>query len=189
MPRLFTGLEIPASIRDDLALMRGGLMPARWIDPEYYHLTLRFIGDVEPGLAHEIDLALSGIRHAPFTLTLDALDCLGGAKPHSLVVRAQGSPALLDLQAAHERRLQRLGLPAEPRKFVPHVTLARFNGASARGVADMLAARGLFRHRKLEVTRSVLFSARALTGGGPYVVEAEYPLEHEAVRGYAMAGR
>ncbi len=188
MPRLFTGLDIPRMLRDDLALMKGSLAQARWSEPDDYHLTLRFIGDVEAGLAREIDLTLAAIRQPPFTLTLDALDCLGGDKPHSLVVRAQASPALLDLQGAIERRLQRIGLPAEPRKFVPHVTLARINGMSARSVADYLAARGLFRSRGFEANAFVLFSARALTGGGPYVVEADYPLEREPAR-WALAGR
>lgn len=188
MPRLFTGLEIPRVLRAELALMKGSLAQARWTEPENYHLTLRFIGDVDAGLAREIDLTLAAIRHAPFTLTLDALDCLGGDKPHSLVARAKAAPALTDLQGAMERRLQRLGLPAEPRKFSPHVTLARISGLSARSVADYLAARGLFRARSFEVTGFALFSARALTGGGPYVAEADYPLELQPAR-WAMAGR
>lgn len=188
MPRLFTGLEIPRALREELALMKGSLAQARWTEPENYHLTLRFIGDVEANLAREIDLSLTAIRQAPFALTLDALDCLGGGKPHSLVARAQASPALLDLQGAIERRLQRLGLAAEPRKFTPHVTLARINGMTARTVADYLAGRGLFRSRGFEVNEFALYSARALTGGGPYVVEAHYPLERESAR-WAMAGR
>src|ERR1700735_1707084 len=44
MPRLFTALEIPPHVAQSLAMMRGGLPGARWIDPENYHLTLRFIG-------------------------------------------------------------------------------------------------------------------------------------------------
>jgi RNA 2',3'-cyclic 3'-phosphodiesterase len=92
------------------------------------------------------------------------------------------------LSQGRRRRLQRLGLPAEPRKFNPHVTLARISGMSARSVADYLAARGLFRSRGFEVEDFVLFSARALTGGGPYVVEADYPLELQPARA-AMAGR
>ena len=54
MPRLFTGLEIPPTVAQSLAMMRGGLPGARWIDPENYHLTLRFIGDIDDALAREI---------------------------------------------------------------------------------------------------------------------------------------
>ena len=38
MPRLFTGLEIPAAIGRALGL-RGGLPGARWVEPENYHIT------------------------------------------------------------------------------------------------------------------------------------------------------
>ena len=54
MPRLFTGLEIPASLGESLSLLRGGLPGARWIDAENYHLTLRFIGDVDDDIAQEV---------------------------------------------------------------------------------------------------------------------------------------
>ena len=47
MPRLFTGLEIPREVAQSLSLLRGGLPGARWIDPENYHITLRFIGDID----------------------------------------------------------------------------------------------------------------------------------------------
>ena len=47
MPRLFTGLEIPEEVAQSLSLLRGGLPGARWIDPENYHITLRFIGDID----------------------------------------------------------------------------------------------------------------------------------------------
>ena len=54
MPRLFTGIEIPAAAAASLALSRGGISGARWIEPEDYHLTLRFIGDVDTRTANEI---------------------------------------------------------------------------------------------------------------------------------------
>ena len=58
MPRLFTALEIPSSIAFQLSLLRGGLPGARWIDPENYHITLRFIGDIDPRTADEVGRAL-----------------------------------------------------------------------------------------------------------------------------------
>ena len=47
MPRLFTGLELPGAVAGQLALMRGGVAGARWLEPEDYHITLRFIGDID----------------------------------------------------------------------------------------------------------------------------------------------
>jgi len=56
------------------------------------------------------------------------------------------------------------------------VTLARLRGASTHAVADYLGARGFFPPLTFEPERFVLFSSRDSVGGGPYVVEAEYPL-------------
>ena len=70
MPRLFTGLEIPPLVAQTLATMRGGLPGARWIDPENYHLTLRFLGEVPGHRAEELDLALATLRGKQFTLQL-----------------------------------------------------------------------------------------------------------------------
>ena len=58
MPRLFTALEIPRDAALSLSLLRGGLPGARWIDVENYHITLRFIGDVEGHIADEVANAL-----------------------------------------------------------------------------------------------------------------------------------
>ena len=175
MPRLFTGLEIPPDLAEELALMRGGLTGARWIDVADYHLTLRFIGDIDLVTADAVHDVLSGIRRKPFTVTLEGLDYFGGDKPRAIVAKAQPSPALMELQAEQERLLRRAGVAPETRRFVPHVTLARMRNAPQTAVAHYLGTRG-FLTRRFEVDGFVLYSSRDSVGGGPYVVEAAYPL-------------
>jgi RNA 2',3'-cyclic 3'-phosphodiesterase len=176
MPRLFTGLEIPSDIGQALATLRGGLPGARWINPENYHLTLRFIGDVDDTVAHEVASLLGRVKRGAFDLHLDGLTSFGGRKPRAVVANVSPAQALLDVQAEQERLMQRIGLEPEGRKYTPHVTLARLRESSSRDVAEYLAARGFFRTSPFKVSRFVLFSSRASVGGGPYVVEASYPL-------------
>lgn len=176
MPRLFTGIEIPRPVVEGLSMLRGGLPGARWIDPENYHMTLRFIGDVDGSTARDVLQILGRVRRAPFDIALDRLDQFGGRKPRAVFAGASPNPALIELQAEHERLLQRLGLPPEQRKFSPHVTLARLRESSAHQVADYLSGRALFRALSFPVSRFVLFSSKSSTGGGPYVIEAAYPL-------------
>jgi 2'-5' RNA ligase len=177
VPRLFTGIEVPAHIATGLAALRGGLPGARWIDPENYHMTLRFIGDVDDAVADEVGEVLGRVRRRGFEIAFERLDQFGGRKPRAVFAAAGAVTPLVELQAEHERLFQRIGLPPESRKFMPHVTLARLREASAHAVADYLATRGFYRSPAFPVTRFVLFSSRAATGGGPYVVEAAYPLE------------
>lgn len=177
MTRLFTALEVPATLAMRLSLLKGGLPGARWIDPENYHVTLRFIGDIDGRTADEIAHALDRVYKPPFRLTLSGLDCFSsGRTPHSLLARIEPTPALVELQSEHERILQRLGLPAEPRRYVPHITIARLRGASAADVAHWLAMHGDFRGEAFDVDRFVLYSSRSSVGGGPYLVEEAYPL-------------
>ena len=176
MPRLFIGLEVPDDISVRLSTFRGGLPGARWIDPSDYHLTLRFIGDIDRRLAREIEDELSEIDSGPIEVSLGGLGVFGGDKPHTLYAAIQTNRALCDLQSESERRLRRLGLPPEQRKFVPHVTLARLRATSVLDLADYLQASGYFARQGFTAERFALFSARESVGGGPYIVEAAYPL-------------
>ncbi len=176
MPRLFTGVEIPPDVAQSLSMLRGGLPGARWIDQENYHVTLRFIGDVDDYIAHEIESLLGRVRRKPFELRLDGLTSFGSKKPRAVVATVEPSLALMEAQAEQERLMQRIGLKPEGRKYIPQGPLARLRDASSRDVADYLSARGHFRSQSFPVSRFVLFSSRASVGGGPYVVEASYPL-------------
>jgi 2'-5' RNA ligase len=176
MPRIFTGLEVPKEVAQSLSMLRGGLPGARWIDPENYHLTLRFIGDVDDQTELEVASLLGRVRRKPFELRFDTLSSFGGRRPRAVVAALAQTAALMELQAEHERLMQRVGLEPEGRKYTPHVTLARLRDSSSRQVADYLAARALIAPLPFTVSRFVLFSSRASIGGGPYVVEAAYPL-------------
>ena len=176
MPRLFTGLEIPSDVAAELAMLRGGISGARWIDAENYHITLRFLGDIDERTASEAADILDEIQRPSFPVTLEGLSWFGADRPRAIVAKIKPTAPLVELQADHERRLRRVGLEPEPRKYTPHVTLARLRQASIHAVADYLSVRGYFPSRQFEAKRFVLFSARASTGGGPYLVEAAYGL-------------
>lgn len=177
MPRLFTGLEIPADTGFMLSLKRGGLTGARWIDPENYHITLRFIGDVDHHTANDVAESLDRLSNSMrFSVRLTHLGTFGGDKPRALYAGVEPSEQLTRLQAAQERVLQRAGLAPEGRKFVPHVSLARLRGGSAMEVARFISESGRFEPLSFPVGRFVLFSSKDSVGGGPYVVEQSYPL-------------
>jgi 2'-5' RNA ligase len=185
MPRLFTAIEIPREVAARLTGLRGGLPSARWINPENYHLTLRFIGDVDMPTAEAAAEALARVDRAAFDLTLSEVGALGTRKPTAIVVHPRPAPALIELQAEHERLMQRIGLPPEGRKYTPHVTLARLNPRATRAAAEYLGLRGGFMTPPFRVERFVLFSSRDSVGGGPYIVEEAYPLRVVARRAAA----
>ncbi len=177
MPRLFTGLEIPPDIAERLSFFRGGLPGARWVEPSDYHITLRFLGEIDDVVAADLDAGLAEARARPaFTVTLDGLASFGGDRPRALYASVVPSPELTDLQEEHERIARRAGAAPERRKFTPHVTLARLNRESTpEAVARTLTQTGVFPRLTFTARRAALYSARTSRGGGPYLVEAAYP--------------
>ena len=119
---------------------------------------------------------LGRVRRTEFELRFDGLSSFGGRRPRAVVATLAQTQALMDLRAEHERLMQRVGLDAEGRKYTPHVTLARLRDSSSRQVADYLSSRILPGLLSFKISRFVLFSSRASIGGGPYIVEAAYPL-------------
>jgi 2'-5' RNA ligase len=176
MPRLFTALELPETVARQMALARGGVAGARWLEPKDYHITLRFVGDVDARIAQDIAETLGDIRRPKAHIRFEGLSWFGGDKPRAIVARVKADRDLMDLQADHERRLRRIGVEPETRKFTPHVTLARLRGVAQGRIADYLASRVALHADAFTAERFVLYSARDGSGGGPYVVEAAYPL-------------
>jgi len=177
MPRLFTGLEIPQDVGFALSLKRGGLGKSRWIDPPNYHLTLRYIGDVDYHQANEVADCLDQLRvEPPFGVTVNHLGVFGGNRPRALYAGLEPCSELVDLHEVHQRALQKVGLKPDGRKFTPHITLARLNGVGAGAVAQHIERAGIFYPLTFTVRHFVLYSARDSIGGGPYLVEERYPL-------------
>jgi RNA 2',3'-cyclic 3'-phosphodiesterase len=165
----------------DLQIMQGGIPGARWLDPENHHLTIRFIGDIETGLARELAMELETLRFSPFTLRLKGVGLFGGKKPHSIYAGVEDSGELQRFHHQHERLCQTLGLPAEHRKFLPHVTLARLKDPEPRALQRWIEVHSLYSTPHFEVTDFQLFSSRPLKGGGPYAVEADYPADRDSI--------
>ena len=176
MPRLFTALEIPRNAAMSLSLLRGGLPGARWIDVENYHITLRFIGDVDGRTADEVVDRLDRIDRPEFSLSLNGIGSFGSKKPHSIWAGVSPAPELYALQGEIERICQRIGLPPDPRKFTPHVTLARLKSSRVDDVVHYLSGRGDFQTMPFRVGRFVLLSSKESVGGGPYLTEEVFPL-------------
>jgi 2'-5' RNA ligase len=170
MPRLFTGLEIPAEIGQTLSNLRGGLPGARWIDPENYHVTLRFIGDIDGISANEIASMLFRINRKPFEVTVQGLSSFGGRKPRAVVANIAPSRPLIELQAELERLMQRIGLDPEGRKFTPHVTLARVRSPLPVDRMRSLArvARSVRVRATVPVERITLFESTLAPSGAHY---------------------
>lgn len=175
--RLFVALDLPAALRQRLILLAGGLPGARWISPENYHLTLRFIGETPAYRAEEADLALAALRVPGFSLTFSGIGTFEKAgKPASLWVGVERNPALEHLQSKIETALQRAGFAPERRRFIPHVSLARLDSPPGEKLASFIQAHNLFRAAPMAIEHFTLFSSHLGKEQAAYVAEADYAL-------------
>lgn len=173
MLRLFVGIDLPPPVKLRLSLLRAGVPGARWVDPGNYHLTLRFIGDVDEGVASDIDAALAQIRAPRFDL---ALAGVGHFSDRMLWAGIEKNPALLHLRDKVERALVKTGLEPEDRRYAPHVTLARLKGATETRLQAFLGDHTLFRVEPFSVDCFSLIASYLTKAGPIYEDQADYAL-------------
>jgi 2'-5' RNA ligase len=119
---------------------------------------------------------LSGVRGKPFELALKGVGEFGGRDTRALWAGVAANGALTHLAAKIESALQRMGLPAETRKFSPHVTLARLRDAPAAKVRAFLSAHSLFDSGPFAVRAFTLYSSFQTPKGSLYRAERTYDL-------------
>ncbi len=178
MLRLFVGIGFPPELKLRLSLLCSGLPGAKWVDPGNFHLTLRFIGEIGEDVAADIDEALSRLRARRFTLQIAGTGVFGGEKPRSLWAGVERSPELAGLRDKVEQALIRIGLSPEPRKFSPHVTLARLRDPPLDKLHEFLVAHAQFRADPLRVEGFSLIASFQTKSGSVYEDQADYPLLH-----------
>jgi 2'-5' RNA ligase len=146
MLRLFVAIGLPDRVRQRLTALERGIPGARWLPPENMHLTLRFIGEVNEGLAEDAASALSHVHAPAFSLTLAGVGHFGHLQRASAVwAGVEACPPLVRLRDNVESALVRAGFRPEGRKFKPHVTLARIRGETGHHLANFLAEHSTFR--------------------------------------------
>ncbi len=176
MIRLFAAIAIPHATSVDLAMLAGGVPGARWVPVENMHITLRFIGDVDPHMAEDVASAMSAISAKPFDITLNGMGQFGGEQPHSIFAAVAPNERLVALHKKIDRACQQIGLAPDTRKFTPHVTLARMRYAPLPKVQEFVQTHSLYRANPFTVDSFGLYSSELSHTGSIYHLEQSYRL-------------
>jgi len=174
--RLFLAIPIPEPIAERLLSLAMEVPGASWRGAEHFHITLRFIGEVDERTARDIDLEVARIVAAPFEISLAGAGSFGGREPTALWADVSAPPDLQRLAAACESAVRRAGLPPEPRRYHPHVTLAYLHGTRDMEVAHFLQTASGFRTEPFWVDHVCMYSSHSTRAGSHYREEAVYPL-------------
>ncbi|HEV7342211.1 MAG TPA: RNA 2',3'-cyclic phosphodiesterase [Sphingopyxis sp.] len=185
--RLFVALRPPRPVRDLLRSAMHGISAARWQDDDQLHLTLRFIGEVDRHRAEDIAAAL-GALHAPAIMARIAGVGMFERRgwPHTVWAGVEPAAALAGLHRKVDQSLARVGIAAETRTFMPHITLARLN-RSAGPVAPFLALHSDLASAAFLFDHVILYESEMGHGGSRYHPVARYPLDVSATSAAATA--
>jgi len=163
--RVFVGIKIPPALASLLAgFGRSNLQHApnarspKWTDANDLHITLKFLGSVQPALLEQVRTALAAVRAHPFKITLAGADAFGSG---ILFAGIEKSAQLISLQNAVEQALNPLGFPREQRPYSPHITIARKIGRQHDLVAQLEAFCKHMSHREIFVERFILYESIA----------------------------
>jgi 2'-5' RNA ligase len=134
--RLFVALDFPDSIRNAIRELISQLKPlakdARWARVQGMHVTLKFIGYVDDSKFDSIFSTLANIHSsAPIEMRFRGIGFFPTERrPRVCWCGIEASSHLAELARDIERSLVPLGIAAEKRDFVAHLTLARFESPS-----------------------------------------------------------
>lgn len=179
MIRAFLGIALPEPVRSALAVQQFLLPLPRRVAPETFHLTLVFLGEVQMTVLEAAHEGFSSLRARPFSLALSGLGLFGGDRPRACWAGVAASEPLMALQARAERAARAAGCPVEHRRFVPHVTLGRFQPPPLAETMrlERAVAEGVgFSFGSWNVSALTLWQSHMGAKGSRYEVLAEYPL-------------
>lgn len=182
--RCFVAAELPGEVREDLRRLQDRLrrrnVDVRWLRPESMHLTVRFLGELEPDLYEAIVGVLrEPLAGQPCKLRGCGLGTFPGrGRARVLWVGLGGdTPQLARAALEVEARLESVGVPRDLRPFRPHLTLARARGPSGmRGLASALEQDRDYEGPSFDVGSLTLFESRLRPGGAEHIPRLRTPL-------------
>lgn len=152
----------------------------RWSPPENWHVTLRFLGQVE---GEKIDTCIERAKNAlqsipAFEIKLGLLTVFSIAHSHALVIQVPLSSALHTAHHALEKTMIAIGFKSEPHAFSPHITLGKFQQPCHR-TSDFLADLKKITmpaYKNQLVKEIALFQSETKAGGSIYRLIHQIPL-------------
>jgi len=179
MIRVFLAIELSSGIRENLysiqQQLKTTLPPINWVRPESIHLTLKFLGYVEPSVVSQLLSAVEpiGKKHKPFSVDVQGLGVFPQVKhPRIFWVGLTGSTqALQDLVFEIDVVLETMGFPPEEKTYHPHLTLARIKRENAKVGSALIQTKALESDQHLgtlNVNGFTLFQSDLDSSGAKY---------------------
>ncbi len=176
LTRAFVALDLPETVQAALARVSARLSEGRIVEPENLHLTLVFLGEIDDLTLEEVHDGLGAVHASGFALRIGGLGVFGGEAPRALWAGVAADAALSHLQAKVAQAARRAGAEVPRRRFVPHVTLARFRPGRDAPPTRVLADHAGIALAPFPVRQFGLYASHLSGHGAAYEELARYPL-------------
>jgi 2'-5' RNA ligase len=183
--RAFIAIELPPEVQAELrgrqqTLKKTGLN-ARWVRAENIHLTVKFLGEIDPDAVAVVSTAMksTGESHGPFTLSASGIGVFPNLRKARVLWAglSEGVPELIDLQKDLDAALAGCGFEREKRPFRGHLTMARFRkSVHPAKLETALSEAGGAQFGQWAVEELVLFQSELQPAGPTYTRLAAHPL-------------
>ena len=175
--RLFTAIDLPEEVRDNLRSLLARLKPLariNWSPAANLHVTTKFIGEWPEARLDEMKRALAAIpRCGAFDISIRGLGWFpNDRRPRVLWAGVEAGEQLATLVRATEQAVAELGVPAEDRSYSPHLTLARIRETVPLDALRSALAKATADFGSFRATDFFLY----LSAGGKYTRLAAFPL-------------
>jgi len=180
--RAFIAIDLPepvhAALGEAQEEFRRACRDARWTRPEGIHLTVKFLGEISDAQTKQVVDSLGQIGpFNPFSVEVKGFGFFPHAqRPRVFWAGVMAPPALAELVAQVESRMEKVGFAREDRAFSPHLTLARFQVPRPQPALEAaIAGRATTSLGKFEPSEFFLFESKLLPQGAQYRKVMRFP--------------
>ena len=185
MIRSFIAIDFPEETRKALEDIQRELEQCgtgvRWVKPSSIHLTLKFLGNIQPDQVEDIAQAVAQeIRdQPPITLRPTGLGAFPNLrKPRVIWIGMEGEVQRLnEIQARVEKTLEPLGFVREKRGFRPHLTIGRVKDRRRlQSLEDAMATLDMEPFNSFDADEIILYKSDLRPTGAIYTKLHRMPL-------------
>jgi 2'-5' RNA ligase len=170
------GDELAAKFREVRRMLEATRADVKFVEPENVHLTLKFLGEIEPRLVEQASQVVKETSFQPFSARLEGVGVFPNLRRPRVVWAgiSDGVSQLAEIWKDVDTKLSRLDFERERRGFSPHITIGRVrSGRNRDKLIEVLSTLSDYAFGDLHVDRVVLKKS-VLTPRGPiYTTLAE----------------
>jgi len=176
--RYFVGIDLPKDVKDELKYIESAMLGAKWTKSDQYHLTIRFIGELDTELIEKLCEQLEKVEAERVPLTVEGVGQFPPkGEPKILWAGVEKDEALLNLKQIIEEQVNSIGFEKDKRNYTPHITLARLRRPRVRDIKEFVNVHSSLELPRYEVDSFHLYSSEMTEEGPVYKVEKSFRLK------------